>query len=219
MTKTRTSDTEARSSSGADMHEIIWPTILYFGTPIALVTTLNADGSPNIGPMSSVWALGYTIVMGWESTAHTLANLERERECVVNLPDDTLVAQVETLAPLTGNNPPAAHKANKFRFEPRKFAAAGLTEQESETVKPPRIAECPLQLEAKITAIHEPATRPDGAYFRIAEAQVQRIHALSGVVKPGTSHIDPGQWRPLLYVFRHYFSTGKELARSFRAED
>jgi flavin reductase (DIM6/NTAB) family NADH-FMN oxidoreductase RutF len=83
--------------------------------------------------MSSAWALGYTIVMGWESTAHTLANLERERECAINLPDRTLVEQVETLAPLTGSNPPAARKADKFRFEPRKFDAAGLTEQASET--------------------------------------------------------------------------------------
>jgi flavin reductase (DIM6/NTAB) family NADH-FMN oxidoreductase RutF len=140
MTKTETSDTEARGFSGADTHELIWPAILYFGTPIALVTTLNADESPNIGPMSSVWALGYTVVMGWENTAHTLANLERERECVVNLADETLVEQVETLAPLTGSNPPAAHKAGKFHFEPRKFDAAGLTEQESETVKPPRIS-------------------------------------------------------------------------------
>jgi flavin reductase (DIM6/NTAB) family NADH-FMN oxidoreductase RutF len=219
MSKTEACDSKAGGASGADMHEIIWPTILYFGTPIALVTTLNIDGSPNIGPMSSVWALGYTVVMGWESTACTLANLERERECVVNLPDDTLVQQVETLAPLTASNPPAVHKADRFRFEPRKFDAAGLTEQASETVKPPRIAECPLQLEAKVTAIHEPATRPDGTYFRIAEAHVQQVHALAGVVKPGTSHIDPNRWHPLLYVFRHYFSTGRELARSFRAED
>lgn len=219
MTETETNDTETRDLSDADTHETIWPSILYFGTPIALITTLNADGSPNIGPMSSAWALGYTVVMGWESTAHTLANLERERECVINLPDLTLVKQVEALAPLTGSNPPAAHKAHKFRYEPRKFAAAGLTEQTSKTVRPPRIAECPLQLEAKITAIHEPATRPDGAYFRIVEAHVQRVHALSGVVTPGTSHVDPGQWRPLLYVFRHYFSTGTELARSFRTED
>jgi flavin reductase (DIM6/NTAB) family NADH-FMN oxidoreductase RutF len=219
MTETDTGETGARSPCGADTHERVWPTILYFGTPIALVTTLNLDGSPNIGPMSSVWALGYTIVMGWESTAHTLANLERERECVLNLPDDTLVEQVETLAPLTGNDPPPAHKADTFRFEPRKFDAAGLTAQESETVRPPRIAECPLQLEAKITAIHEPATRPDGAHFRIAEAHVQRVHAVSRVVKPGTSHIDTDRWRPLLYVFRHYFSTGTELGRSFRAED
>jgi flavin reductase (DIM6/NTAB) family NADH-FMN oxidoreductase RutF len=219
MPKNDTGEHDAGSSDDTDGHEVIWPPILYFGTPIALVTTLNADGSANIGPMSSAWALGYTIVMGWESTAHTLANLERERECVINLPDRTLVEQVEALAPLTGRNPPAAHKADRFRFEPRKFAAAGLTEQASETVKPPRIAECPLQLEATVTAIHAPATRPDGAYFRIAEAHVQRVHALSTVIKPGTSHVDPDEWRPLLYVFRHYFSTGPELARSFRAED
>jgi hypothetical protein len=48
---------------------------------------------------------------------------------------------------------------------------------------------------------------------------VQRVHALSAVVKPGTSHVNPDVWQPLLYVFRHYFSTGPELARSFRAED
>jgi flavin reductase (DIM6/NTAB) family NADH-FMN oxidoreductase RutF len=202
-----------------DVHETIWPPILYFGTPVALVTTLNLDGTPNIGPMSSAWALGYTIVMGWESTAHTLANLERERECVINLPDASLVEQVEALAGLTGSDPPPAHKADQFRFEPRKFEAAGLTAQDSETVKPPRIGECPLHLEATITEIHQPATRPDGVYFRIAEAHVQRVHALSTVVKPGTSHIDPSAWHPLLYVFRHYFSTGSELARSFRARD
>jgi hypothetical protein len=71
----------------------------------------------------------------------------------------------------------------------------------------------------KVTAIHEPAARPDGAHFRIVEAHVQRVHALSTLVKPGTSHVDPDEWRPLFYVFRHYFSTGQELARSFRAED
>jgi flavin reductase (DIM6/NTAB) family NADH-FMN oxidoreductase RutF len=217
--KTDISVQNARNLNDAGGHEAIWPPILYFGTPVALVTTLNSDGSANIGPMSSAWALGYTIVMGWEGTAHTLANLERERECVINLPDRTLVEQVEVLAPLTGKNPPAAHKADKFRFEPRKFAAAGLTEQASEVVKPPRIAECPLQIEAEITAIHEPATRPDGAYFRIAEAHVKRVHALSAIVKPGTNHVNPDEWRPLFYVFRHYFSTGPELARSFRAED
>jgi flavin reductase (DIM6/NTAB) family NADH-FMN oxidoreductase RutF len=108
-------------------HQCIWPSILYFGTPIALVTTMNADQTPNIGPMSSAWALGYTVVMGWESTAHTLANLERERECVINLPGPALVEEVEALAPLTGRNPPAPHKADTFRFEPRKFQAAGLT--------------------------------------------------------------------------------------------
>jgi flavin reductase (DIM6/NTAB) family NADH-FMN oxidoreductase RutF len=76
-----------------------------------------------------------------------------------------------------------------------------------------------LQLEAKITAIHEPATRPDGEHFRIVEAHVQAVHALASIVEGETNHIDPERWSPLLYVFRHYFTTGQELARSFRAED
>jgi flavin reductase (DIM6/NTAB) family NADH-FMN oxidoreductase RutF len=200
-------------------HQAIWPNILYFGTPVALVTTLNADGTPNIGPMSSAWALGYVVVMGWESTAHTLANLQRERERVINLPGPNLAEQVETLASLTGRNPPAPHKADAFRYEPRKFEAAGLSPIASETVKPPRVAECPLQLEAKVTAIHEPATRPDGEFFRIVETRVQGVHASSNIVKHATNHIDPQRWSPLLYVFRHYFGTGEEIGRSFRAED
>lgn len=201
-----------------ETHQTIAPSILYFGTPIALVTTTNVDGTPNIGPMSSAWALGYTVVMGWESTAHTLANLKRERECVINLPDSALVEQVETLAPLTANNPPPAHKADKFRFEPRKFQAAGLSEQRSEAVRPPRIAQCPLQLEAKVQAIHRPAS-PSGLFFSIVETHVTAVHAMPSIVKPGTDHINTDRWSPLLYVFRHYFSTGQELARSFRAED
>jgi flavin reductase (DIM6/NTAB) family NADH-FMN oxidoreductase RutF len=215
---TTEADHEQDPPTGGE-HQGIWPTVLYFGTPVALVTTANLDGTPNIGPMSSAWALGYTVVMGWESTAHTLANLERERECVINLPGPALVEQVETLASLTGRNPPAPHKIDRFRFEPRKFQAAGLTSIAAETVKPPRIAECPLHLEAKVTAIHEPATRPDGEYFRIVETHVQRVHALASIVKPGTNYVDPKQWSPLLYVFRHYFATGAEIARSFRAED
>jgi flavin reductase (DIM6/NTAB) family NADH-FMN oxidoreductase RutF len=212
-------DTETPHASPAGEHQSIWPSILYFGTPVALITTMNLDGTPNIGPMSSAWALGYTVVMGWESTAHTLANLERERECVINLPGPALVKQVEALAPLTGRDPPAPHKADTFRFEPRKFQAVGLTATVAETVEAPCIAQCPLQLEAKVTAIHEPATRPDGECFRIVETHVQRVHALTSIVKPGTNHIDPQHWSPLLYVFRHYFATGPEIGRSFRAED
>jgi flavin reductase (DIM6/NTAB) family NADH-FMN oxidoreductase RutF len=55
MTEMKACAPENRCLDGADMHEVIWPTILYFETPIALVTTLNTDGTPNIGPMSSVW--------------------------------------------------------------------------------------------------------------------------------------------------------------------
>lgn len=41
-----------------DRHRTIKPKILCFGTPVALITTPSPDGTPNIGPMSSIWALG-----------------------------------------------------------------------------------------------------------------------------------------------------------------
>lgn len=199
-------------------HRTIDPSILYWGTPVALITTISPDGTENIGPMSSAWALGHTVVMGWERTAQTCDNLDRTRECVVNVPDPELADEVELLAPLTGRNPPAPEKAHLFRYEADKFAAANLTRVPSDTVAPPRIAECPLQLEAKIATVHPPVG-PDGEHFQIFEAHVERVHAEERIVKPGTEHIDTSRWSPLLYVFRHYFGTGEELGKTYRAED
>lgn len=46
------------------MHRTIEPTILYFGTPVALISTLNPDGTPNLAPMSSAWWLGWSCMLG-----------------------------------------------------------------------------------------------------------------------------------------------------------
>jgi|ERR1700733_1796394 len=64
----------------------IEPKILYFGTPVALISSLNEDGSTNLAPMSSFRALGWTLVLGLLDETKTAANLERHPECVVNLP-------------------------------------------------------------------------------------------------------------------------------------
>ncbi|NED91468.1 flavin reductase family protein, partial [Streptomyces sp. SID11233] len=65
---------------------------------------------------------------------------------VISLPGPALWPAVERLAPLTGRFPVPADKHPGCRFEPDKFAAAGLTPEPSERVRPPRVAECPLQL-------------------------------------------------------------------------
>ncbi|GAA2757310.1 flavin reductase family protein [Actinopolymorpha rutila] len=195
-------------------HRTITPSVLYFGTPVVLVTTRNPDGSANITPMSSAWALGSTVVLGLGDSGQAVPNLERERECVLNLPSADLWERVERLAPLTGRHPVPAAKAGKYRHEPDKFGAAGLTPLPAETVRPPRIAECALHLEAEVVSI-TPGT--EGG-FRIVETLVRRIHAADGITVPGTSHVDTGRWQPLLYVFRHYFGTGSRLGRTFKAE-
>ena len=198
----------------AGVHVRIEPSILYFGTPVVLLSTGNDDGTANLAPISSAWALGRTVVIGLGGDGQTAYNLRARPELVVNLPAPGQWRAVERLAPLTGRYPVPASKAAGCRFEPDKFGAAGLTPAPSELVAPPRVAECPLQLEARAVRV-----RPDAAGdFVIAEAEVLRVHASPEIVVPGTQHVDPGAWSPLVYNFRHYFGLGPELGHSYRTQ-
>lgn len=192
------------------------PKILYMGTPVVLVSTMNDDGTPNLAPMSSAWALGWTMVLGLGRSGQTLANLERSGECVLNFPSDALWEAVERLAPLTGRNPPAERVlAYRGRFEPLKFEAAALTALPSREVAPPRVMECPIQLEARLRTVRTLADETEAA---AAEVRVVRVHAHEEIVMPNGRHIDPDAWHPLIYNFRHYFGLGGELGKSFRSE-
>src|ERR1700689_4835449 len=92
----------------------IGPKILYFRAPVALVSSLNEDGSPKLAPMSSFWALGWTLMLGVLDETKTAENLARHAECVVNLPAPEMWPSVEKLAPLTGKNPVPKIKAKQF---------------------------------------------------------------------------------------------------------
>src|SRR5579863_7220166 len=83
----------------------IAPKILYFGNPVALISSLNEDGTPNLAPISSFWALGWTMTLGLLNETKTLKNLNERPECVLNIPSPGMWRQVEELAPLTGQNP------------------------------------------------------------------------------------------------------------------
>ncbi|MER7749803.1 flavin reductase family protein [Streptomyces bacillaris] len=194
-------------------HVTVTPSILYFGTPVVLLSTENEDGSFNLAPMSSAWALGHVIVLGLGAGGQTAHNLRSRRDLVINLPAPAQWPAVERLAPLTGRTPVPVDKRDSFRFEPDKFAAAGLRPQPSELVRPPRVAECPMQLEARVAQV-----RPDASgEFLIVEAQVLKVHADPRIVVTGSQHIDPAAWSPLIYNFRHYYGLGPELGHSFRS--
>jgi flavin reductase (DIM6/NTAB) family NADH-FMN oxidoreductase RutF len=202
------------------MHKTIEPKILYFGTPVALVTSLNEDGTTNLAPISSFWALGWTMLLGLADETQTADNVRRHPECVINLPSPEMWPQVEKLAPLTGKNPVPEVKAKQFRFEPHKFEAAGLTAQPAEIIKPARVAECPVQLEARVVHLH---TLQGGRLMQIggaiaAEIEIARVHVAEEFVLE-RSYINPAKWSPLIYNFRHYYRLAdSELGRTFRAE-
>ena len=198
----------------------IEPKILYFGTPVALISSLNENGNTNLAPISSFWALGWTIMLGLLDETKTAENLARHPECVVNLPAPDMWQQVEKLAPLTGKNPVPEIKAKQFRFEADKFGAAGLTSLKSEVVQPCRVQECPVQMEARVLGLHKMSgdklQQLGGGVA--AEVEISRVHVANQFII-GEDYIDPQKWSPLIYNFRHYFRLGeRELGKTFRAE-
>ena len=202
------------------MHSTVEPTILYFGTPVALISTLNEDGSANLAPMSSAWWLGWTCMLGLGSMGKTSDNLIRTRECVINLPSIHEVSAVDRLALTTGKNPvPERKRAWGYRHEAEKFRQAGLTPVVSESVAPPRVLECPVQMEG---VVHD--HRPFGKNVNAIafEIHITRLHVEESLLVEGTAnerpHIDPERWQPLLMSFCRFFGLGGEVHPSRLAE-
>src|SRR5687768_12914615 len=202
------------------MHKTIDPTILYFGTPVALISTLNEDGSANLAPMSSVWWLGWSCMLGLGQMGQTSANLERTRECVINLPSVDMVSHVDRLAMTTGRDPVPEKKLSwGYRHEADKFGLASLTPFASEMVGPPRVLECPVQMEG---IVHE--VRPFGKNVaaNAFEVHIVKLHVDESILMPGNSatrpHIDPARWRPLIMSFCRFFGLDAEVHPSRLAE-
>ncbi|WP_284616224.1 flavin reductase family protein [Aquabacterium humicola] len=191
------------------MHVRSEPPILYFGTPVVLLTTTNPDGTPNIAPMSSAFWLGWRCMLGLGALSQTAQNLLRDPQCVINLPSDAQVDLVDRLALTTGAEPVPARKAQRgYRTVRDKFAAAGLTPEPSETVRAPRIAECPVQMEAVIEGRH--GLGDDDAKLRgtcwVFEARIQRVHVAPALLADGEpDRIDPDRWRPLIMSFQQFY--------------
>jgi flavin reductase (DIM6/NTAB) family NADH-FMN oxidoreductase RutF len=184
------------------------PAILYFGTPVVLISTTNEDGTANLAPMSSAFWLGWRCVLGLGASSKTAQNLRRTGECVLNLPSIREVAAVDRLAKLTGASPvPPVKAARGYTHEASKFAIARLTPVPSETVAPPRALECPIHLEAVVAAEHslmEDTARP-GALL-VFEVRVQRVHLHPEVLFAGeTNRVDPARWRPLIMSFQKFY--------------
>jgi flavin reductase (DIM6/NTAB) family NADH-FMN oxidoreductase RutF len=187
-------------------HRVVRPRVLYAGTPVVLLATRNDDGTANLAPASSYWALGQMLALGLETEGHTLANLQARPQLTVNFPSPPLWRAVERIADLTGRRDVPVSKADRYAFHADKFAAAGLTAQPSDLVGPPRVAECLLQLEAEVRRI-TPGVTGD---YAIGEAEVVRVHADPRIIADD-EHIDPLAWQPIVYSFRHYFGIGEPL--------
>jgi flavin reductase (DIM6/NTAB) family NADH-FMN oxidoreductase RutF len=116
--------------------------------PIAFVSSRSAAGLVNLAPYSFFNAVAYdppTIV--FSSSRHagdkrkdTLANIEETGEFVVNVVVDAIAEAMN-------------RTAAEYPAEVDEFTIAGLTPLPSDLVKPPRVAESPVNMECRLNQI------------------------------------------------------------------
>lgn len=198
----------------------IEPAILYFGTPVVLISTQNDDGTSNLAPMSSAFWLGWRCILGLDASSKTTENLIRSCECVLNLPSVHQVDAVDRIARTTGSNPiPDAKRMRGYTHEKHKWEIAGLTPVPSETIAPPRALECPVQLEAVLAAqsgfmADDPVWKVGIAVF---EVRIQRVHVHPSLLMEGRENrIDPDRWNPLVMSFQKFYGLAPGQVHSSR---
>ncbi|MNS33554.1 Flavin reductase like domain protein [compost metagenome] len=199
------------------MHTIAHPSILYFGTPVVIVSTMNENNTANLAPISSIFWLGWRCMIGLAASSKTTANLMRTKQCVLNLPSVNQVAAVNRLARTTGSFPVPPGKIQKgYRYEPNKFAIADLTAQDSHFVKPPRVKECPVQMEAVVEGVHEFAQNDPEMKGKIItfELVIKQVYLDESIQKANPDKVDPDKWRPLIMSFQEFYGLGERVHES-----
>jgi flavin reductase (DIM6/NTAB) family NADH-FMN oxidoreductase RutF len=197
------------------MHVSVEPSILYFGTPVVLVSTRNEDTTDNLAPNSSVFWLGWRAFLGMAALSKSAHNLARTGHCVLNLASVEQANAVNRLALTTGLTPVPAFKQDRgYRYEPDKFGAAGVQAMDSETVASRRVKECPVQMECVLEATHRVADADERLRGHVLcfELRVQRVHVEESLRYAGDpDRVDPDKWRPLIMSFQRFYGLGSEI--------
>jgi flavin reductase (DIM6/NTAB) family NADH-FMN oxidoreductase RutF len=156
--------------------------------PIAFVSSLDAHGVRNLAPFSfftGVSADPPVILFcpvvrpedpnrGLAAHKDTLLNVIATREFVVNVVSEEIAERMNLTS---AQVPPDVDE----------FELAGLTPVQSDLVKPPRVAESPVQMECRLRQIIEVSDRPSGGSIVLGE--VVRFHVDDALVE--NFRIDP----------------------------
>lgn len=138
--------------------------------PIAFVSTINEKGQVNLSPFSffNLFSVNPPILIFSPSrrvrdstTKHTLQNVQKISECVINVVSYNIVEQVNLAS-------------TEYPEGVNEFIKAGFTEEPSVYVKPPRVQESPVQMECKVKQIIPLDELPGSGNLVICE--VMAIH-------------------------------------------
>jgi flavin reductase (DIM6/NTAB) family NADH-FMN oxidoreductase RutF len=170
------------------LYKIITGTIV--PRPIGWISSINADGRPNLAPFSyfnAVAAKPPTLVF----SAGTRNRDGKPKDTYFNVKETgEFVANIVTEATIEAMN----ITATELPEEINEFEYAGLTPVASKIVKPPRVGESPVNYECKVKDIIEIGEGPGGGYLVIGE--VVCIHVRDDLVWGGDK-IDIEKLRPV----------------------
>ena len=138
--------------------------------PIAFASTVDAEGKPNLAPFSffNVFSANPPILIfsparsgRTNTTKDTYNNVKVVPEVVINVVNYDIVHQMSLASS------PYAPGVNEFE-------KAGFTALKSDSVKPFRVAESPVQFECKVNEVIELGT--DGGAGNLIICEVVKIH-------------------------------------------
>jgi len=165
-----------------DLHQYIVGAIA--PRPIAFASTVDEDGNPNLAPYSFFNAFSSNPpILVFSSnrrvqdntTKDTLHNIQKTGEVVINVVNYDIVRQM-TIASVN------------YGSEVSEFEKSGLTAIPSETIKPFRVKESPVQFECKVKEVITLGENGGAGHLIICE--VQRIHIRESVIDD-KNRIDP----------------------------
>lgn len=144
--------------------------------PIALASTVDMDGNPNLAPFSffNVFSANPPILIFSparrvrnNTTKHTLENTLATKEVVINIVNYDIVQQMSL-------------SSTEYAEGINEFKKAGLAMLKSDRIKPYRVAESPVQFECKVTKVE--ALGKEGGAGNLIFSEVVKIHLHTSIL-------------------------------------
>ncbi|WP_127844831.1 flavin reductase family protein [Psychroflexus aestuariivivens] len=138
--------------------------------PIAFASTMDADGKPNLSPYSffNVFSANPPIMIFSparrvrnNTTKHTLENIEKTKEVVINVVNWDIVQQMSL-------------SSTEYEAGVNEFEKSGLNMLKSDIVKPYRVKESPVQYECKVNEIVH--LGKEGGAGNLIISEVVKVH-------------------------------------------
>ncbi|MBB6497932.1 flavin reductase family protein [Pedobacter cryoconitis] len=139
--------------------------------PICFATTIDKEGNINLSPFSffNMFSTNPPLCIFSparrvrdNTTKHTLENILEVKECVINIVNYPMVQQTSLAS-------------TEYAKGVNEFEKAGFTMLPSQLVKPPRVAEAPVQMECIVTEVIHLGNNPGAGNLILAEIKLIHI--------------------------------------------